>query len=80
MQPIQNVVEHLIQRNLARKTTVRRAQIGFDVLLELFFGQFGRDFAHNDTLVYAKLLELSSWARSLTVSSYLKFGVTFLLH
>lgn len=46
MQPIQEVVEDFVQRDLVDKPPVSRAQIGQDMCLELLFSYTGRDSAH----------------------------------
>jgi len=46
MQPIQDVVEDLVQRNLAYEPTLGSTQIGQDMLIELLFGYTDRDSAH----------------------------------
>ena len=47
MQPIQNVVEQLITRNLTAETSFSLAQVGINVFFELLFRQFGWNFAHD---------------------------------
>jgi len=49
MQPIQDVVEDLVQRNLAYEPTFGSAQIGQDMGVELLFGYTGRDSAHGSS-------------------------------
>jgi hypothetical protein len=50
MQPVQDVVENLIKRNLTGETPFGPAQIRLYMRFELFFAQLGRDFAHEGTL------------------------------
>ena len=50
MQPIEDVVEHPIQWNLAHIAALGLTQIGCEVHGELFFHYFDRDLAHGDTL------------------------------
>ena len=46
MQPIEEVVENLVQRDLAYEPTFSRTQIGQDMCLELLFGYTGGDSAY----------------------------------
>lgn len=46
MQPVQDVVEDLVQRDLAYEPTFGRTQIGQDMGVELLFGYTGWDSAH----------------------------------
>ena len=50
MQPVQNVVEQLVARNLTDKAPFGLAQIGINVFEKLFFGQSSRNFAHDGML------------------------------
>jgi hypothetical protein len=50
MQPVQDIVKHAIQRDVTGIPAGSFAQIGFNMLSELFFRQFCRDFAHNGTI------------------------------
>ena len=47
MQPIQNVVEHLIERYRAYIPALGFAQKRTDIFIELFFGYTGRNSAHD---------------------------------
>jgi hypothetical protein len=58
MQPVQNVVEHLITRNLTGKPSFSPAQVGINVFHKLFLGQFGRNFAHDGATFSANLAAL----------------------
>ena len=46
MQPIKDVVEDLVQRDLAYEPPFSRAQIGQDMFVKLLFSYTGRDSAH----------------------------------
>ena len=60
MQPIENVVEDLMKRDLAHKTSFGLAQIGIYMLFKLSFSQFRWNLAHDDLLSILLVLSKSS--------------------
>jgi len=72
MQPIQDVVEQLVERNLTVKATLGLTQIGRTVFRELFFGQFDGYAAHGGTLSGSGDPDVRlppSWAQSRRLST-----------
>jgi hypothetical protein len=58
MQPVQNVVEHLITRNLTGKPSFSPAQVGVNMFHKLLLGQFCRNFAYDGAAFSANLTGL----------------------
>ena len=68
MQPIQNVVEHLITRNLTGKPSFSPAQGGINVFHKLFLSQFRRNFAHDGAAFSANLASLLAVASIMRIN------------
>jgi hypothetical protein len=68
MQPGQNVVEQLVPRNLAGKSSFGPAQVRVNVFQKLFLGQFCRDFAHDGAAFWANLAALLAIASIMRIS------------
>jgi hypothetical protein len=59
MQPIQDVVEHALKRNLTNIAALRLAQIGREVQMELFFRDLDWYLAHGGTLLEQVIVDRS---------------------
>ena len=72
MQPIQDVVEQSVKRNLTDKAALGLAQIGRKVFSELFFSYFDGYLAHRGILFglgQPDVRLLPSWAQSSGLST-----------